>query len=817
MIQYTAQLDFTDNGVFETGWRLKQGDFGDCAIIFKVVNNGEDMYDSQITPTIAFKRADGKSIVSQMQDNNGTYKYVFVGNELAVPGSVVCDVKYEDASGRTSTASCRFTVLEDTIGYDPTGAATYNNPVSVIAEGAKVNSLTSEGYALGTQNGDPVAEDSPYYHNNSKYYCERAEGYTPEWYQDLMDDIDYYEEQGFISKNLFKVSVGTAPATITYTKNSDDSLTISNDGTNVSEAALLLGSYLLKGNQTIKFVGCPSSGGDNSYRLDLRESSSSVLVSDSGSGNTYTNPTAVDKTVYLYARFAANYSANSLSFKPMISTDTDIAYDDYMPYAPSNREITKYTLTGTIVGGTQKIYLNGDDGSSQYVSIIAPNDINKADVDTLAYVENNNPSTFDPASRDYAKGEHFILWGDFCTAITDIAEGAFLQENVNYKKDNVGDALEKKISKDASKEKTTTTGKFSTINGGKLKSCIVAFEPVQSGSGTPSPSNVRPITGHSSVEVDVNNKNYLPLPTATTKNGITLVQNDDGSLTITGTASANTYFDFSSDFDSTRFSGYTLYLISEYTGWSNSTVRARVASQGYSTTYQNLGANSTIDDNGSGLVLTLRIGNGFAIPTGGINIKPMLVKNAEESPVFVPYNGTDYTTPLSTTVYGGNIDVVSGSGKAKYVDIDLSAQTWSYNSASDRKWFTCTVSDVKATPNSQIADMYCECYEPSTRNDIIADPSADSLIAINTAKNIIIRDLRFTDPTDLVNALSGMHLIAERDTYADITCTPQQINALVGENNLDTPLTGQSLTSAIYKDMFTWNDVLDAINSALSS
>ena len=165
MIQYTAQLDFTDNGVFETGWRLKQGDFGDCAIIFKVVNNGEDMYDSQITPTIAFKRADGKSIVSQMQDNNGTYKYIFVGNELAVPGSVVCDVKYEDASGRTSTASCRFTVLEDTIGYDPTGAATYNNPVSVNAEGAKVNSLTSEGYALGTQNGDPVAEDSPYYHN----------------------------------------------------------------------------------------------------------------------------------------------------------------------------------------------------------------------------------------------------------------------------------------------------------------------------------------------------------------------------------------------------------------------------------------------------------------------------------------------------------------------------------------------------------------------------------------------------------------------------------------------------------------------------
>ena len=181
IIQYTAQLDFTDNGTFETGWRIKQGDFGDCEIIFRVVNNGVDMYDAEITPEIVFRRADGASIISTMTPNDGTYKYTFVGNELAVPGPTLVDVKYTDSEGRISTASCRFTVVEDTIGYDPSGASTYNNPVSVLireAVGAAEESIDSakraEGYAVGTQGGQPVGRTSEYYHNNSKFYRDEA-------------------------------------------------------------------------------------------------------------------------------------------------------------------------------------------------------------------------------------------------------------------------------------------------------------------------------------------------------------------------------------------------------------------------------------------------------------------------------------------------------------------------------------------------------------------------------------------------------------------------------------------------------------------
>ena len=90
-------------------------------------------------------------------------------------------MKYTDSEGRISTASCRFTVVEDTLGYDPTGAHTYDNPVSELVETATVaaetaidSSFKAEGFAVGEQGGVPVGSDSPYYHNNAKWYSEQA-------------------------------------------------------------------------------------------------------------------------------------------------------------------------------------------------------------------------------------------------------------------------------------------------------------------------------------------------------------------------------------------------------------------------------------------------------------------------------------------------------------------------------------------------------------------------------------------------------------------------------------------------------------------
>jgi len=73
----------------------------------------------------------------------------------------------------------------------------------------------------------------------------------------------------------------------------------------------------------------------------------------------------------------------------------------------------------------------------------------------------------------------------------------------------------------------------------------VQIEPVQSGSGDPSPTNVRPISGWTGANITKAGKNLMPYPysnSSGTVNGITYTVNADGSLGVSGTADSNAYF-----------------------------------------------------------------------------------------------------------------------------------------------------------------------------------------------------------------------------------------------------------------------------------
>ena len=93
----------------------------------------------------------------------------------------------------------------------------------------------------------------------------------------------------------------------------------------------------------------------------------------------------------------------------------------------------------------------------------------------------------------------------------------------------------------------TATGdiaSFSTDMAAKLKECKCEFEPVQSGSGDPSPTNVRPISGWTGAKVSRTGKNIIyPTYESRTQNNVTFTVNSDGSITTTtdGTASASAY------------------------------------------------------------------------------------------------------------------------------------------------------------------------------------------------------------------------------------------------------------------------------------
>ena len=152
-------------------------------------------------------------------------------------------------------------------------------------------------------------------------------------------------------------------------------------------------------------------------------------------------------------------------------------------------------------------------------------------------------------------------------------------------------------------------------------------------------------------------KNKLPLPTAQTVNGVTLTHNSDGSLTLTGTASANIYFDFfEGNFDSTAFAGYVFRANSTYTSWASSTILFRISTSSRTSVQQTYGnADMTISDNGSGLYFAIRVGSGYEIPSGGVTIYPML-RASDTTDNFAPYSNI---CPI-TAYTEGEIEVRGG-------------------------------------------------------------------------------------------------------------------------------------------------------------
>ena len=535
IIEYKAQLDFTDNGVFETGWRIKQGDYGSCQLVFFVTNNGENQFDVGITPQIGFRRADGMSIVSELTPEDPFYTYTFVGNELEIPGPTLVDVKYVYVDGRISTATCRFDVVPDTIGYDPTGAGTYNNPVSALAEMALSTAQQAEAWAVGTKNGSPVSSGDPTYHNNSKYWSE-----------------------------------------------------------------LRMGSKI-----------------------------------------------------------------------------------------------------------------------------------------------------------------------------------------------------------------KNTTGRFYTTTGGMLDSCVVALSPKQSGSGTPSPSNVRPITGHTSGEVLRTGKNLLSRPYSfeitgqTSRGGVNYQINDDGSLTLTGkrtTGQSATYL-FLDNAQTPNALNHLIGVPIIMRGTVSNICNIQFwTANGNKTIASDTVFTLTAED----LATTWNLAGAVQYTNSNLNntVYPMICLATETDTTYEPYQPKqDITIQFGNTYYGGTFDFVSGvlTVTDAFLTIENVTSSDLLYAATDN--YARVEYQPMRTMGKAYSNYLSDKFEPT-------DGSATTTYQIARSENDNVR-CWFTFPKTLVTSVSDAvtvlndlkpQVIYKLATPLRIGLTPSQINTLVGQNNLSAPLEGQSFASAEYRD-----------------
>lgn len=381
-ITYTLRLDMRDTGIVNTSLRLKQGDSG-MKIAVNVFNGGVSAFDSSTTPKIVFRRPDGASVMADMTVESSLYSYTLVGNELQVPGKELIDIKFPiGAEGRESTMSCSIEVVPDTITPNTHGSGIYDNDLAELVEEATEAAETvqevvgdSEAWADGTRGGVPVGPDDPAYHNNSKYWSEQANptalanltdvdvdgvvngdllqynSTTHKW--EASDTVieqveklkDAWQENG--AYNLCQNEQSDAVRYgVTYIKNSDG--TVSTSGTMANDANEHYGTCVSGGTlpsaRTYKLVGCPNGGSSTTYCISItvRHNGVNTTYYDTGSGVQFNY--ASGDTIYVYGpRFGTGFrgqSANGLVFKPMITTDLNATYDDYVPYAKTNEQLT---------------------------------------------------------------------------------------------------------------------------------------------------------------------------------------------------------------------------------------------------------------------------------------------------------------------------------------------------------------------------------------------------------------------------------------------------------------------------------------------
>ena len=392
-------------------------------------------------------------------------------------------------------------------------------------------------------------------------------------------------------------------------------------------------------------------------------------------------------------------------------------------------------------------------------------------------------------------------------------------------------------------DKKTATSEFSTADGGLLSKCIIDLEPVQSGSGDPSPDNVRPISGHTEVDLRVDGKNRLPLVLADIKsaniggtwsgavytiNGVTFTVMLDGGGNVVGikaNGTANSLVDFIVG-GYFNISASTQYILNGVIGGGATTYRLNLyklmSGGGNEFITQSLDGDSqsVALSNSDSLIAHIYINQGVQINT---TIYPMLRLATETDTTYEPYLGHLYQVQIGSTVYGGYVDLVSGVMTVDRIYLtaqDLIDNYNSYNTTNHQYRVY-----MYTTNNSIVGNSSVKNSANAVSNIFNCNFSWNEMQSLNglgklgvyhdsnwnyTRIYICLSDTITTrEDAEAWLTSSGIQLVYQLATPQTIHLNPQQIEALVGENNLSTPLDGQSIeTNGVeYKELFTFADV----------
>ena len=313
-----------------------------------------------------------------------------------------------------------------------------------------------------------------------------------------------------------------------------------------------------------------------------------------------------------------------------------------------------------------------------------------------------------------------------------------------------------------------------------LKSCIVTLNPIQSGSGDPSPDNVRPITGRTGANVYRTGKNLFDKAHPNIIEGYFGVGQPSNIVegvsfrTVYIPATPNTTYTVKNNASNRLYVGYN-----DIAPISGGTLTKSIAS---------VAGVATITTDGNAHYLAAYVYNSNADTVSFDDVLNGLQIELGSNPsAYAPYSGT--TIPVTFpdppgTVYGGTLNLISGKltvDKAYlYMDGSVSVSNVSYHQLTGL-YFTTVANPIRSI-NTSISEPHLLSSRFKTKNGVAVGQTyitgdGKILVAVlpdQTAATKEQVNAWFTDnPTQFVYDL------AEPIVY---DLTPHEITTLVGRN-----------------------------------
>lgn len=303
----------------------------------------------------------------------------------------------------------------------------------------------------------------------------------------------------------------------------------------------------------------------------------------------------------------------------------------------------------------------------------------------------------------------------------------------------------------------------------------VAIEPVQEGSGDPSPENVRPIIGWDEVDVTRTGKNLLSLAMFDNNSYFTI--NGDGSVT------------------QLQNDGRSELAMSKLFLKKGTYTFSRSQAVGLYYIYSmHDGVITWYIQNGSGTSRTFTLDNDdelyIKVSVGGTSgsypfTANYMIEKGDEATIFEKFNGHTYTLDLGGTRYGGKVDLVSGVMTITHEIKKVNTLNWYYL---QNTFYTSSVG-ISADGSPDINSDFVCSFAKSVNKEWSQLSNNECTLRKNLYSqgyySLCVKNTEYSDATDFKNSLdSTSEITFPLATPLTIQLTPTQVKSLQGINNV---------------------------------